>query len=55
MSMENIVDLGECFETLNQTLDIMIEIYSKMDGFNDVVYKLKRIKEKLGYIDIDTL
>lgn len=53
--MEDIVDLGKCFETLYQTLDIMIEEYSKMDGFNDVVHKLKRIKEKIGYIDIDTL
>lgn len=53
--MKDIVDLGKCFETLYQTLDIMIEEYSKMDGFNDVVRKLKRIKEKITYIDIDTL
>lgn len=52
--MEDIVDLGKCFETLYQTLDIMIEEYSKMDGFNYIVHKLKRIKEKIGYVDIDT-
>lgn len=52
--MENIVDLGKCFEILYQTLDIMIEEYSKMDDSNDIVHKLKRIKEKIGYIDIDT-
>lgn len=49
------VDLGECFEILYETLDIMIEEYSKMDGFNYIVNKLKRIKEKIGYIDIETL
>lgn len=49
------VDLGKCFETLYQTLDIMIEEYSKLDGFNYIVNKLKRIKEKIGYIDYDTL
>ena len=32
----------------------MIEEYSKMDGFNDIVHKLKRIKEKIGYINVDT-
>lgn len=53
--MEDIVDLGKCFETLYRTLDVMIEEYSKMDDFNDVVHKLKRIKEKIGLIDIDTL
>lgn len=53
--MEDIVDLGKCFETLYQTLDIMIEEYSKMDGFSDIVHKLKRIKGKIAYIDIDTL
>ena len=52
--MEDIVDLGKCFETLYQTLDIMIEEYSKMDGFDYIVHKLKRIKEKIGYIYIDT-
>ena len=41
------------FETLYQTLDIMIEEYSKMDGFDDIVHKLKRIKEKIGYINDD--
>ena len=46
--------LIKCFETLYQTLDIMIEEYSKMDGFDDIVHKLKRIKEKIGYIDDDT-
>lgn len=46
--------LIKCFETLYQTLDIMIEKYSKMDGFDDIVHKLKRIKEKIGYIDDDT-
>lgn len=46
--------LIKCFETLYQTLDIMIEEYSKMDGFDDIVHKLKRIKEKIGYIDEDT-
>ena len=50
--MESI--LIKCFETLYQTLDIMIEEYSKMDGFNDIVHKLKRIKEKIKYIDDDT-
>lgn len=48
------VDLEKCFETLYLTLDIMIEEYSKLDGFNYIVNKLKRIKEKIGYIDIDT-
>lgn len=52
--MENMVDLSKCFETLYRTLDIMIEEYSKMDSFDDIVYKLKRIKEKIGYIDDDT-
>ena len=52
--MENMVDLSKCFETLYRTLDIMIEEYSKMDSFDDIVYKLKRIKEKIGYIDEDT-
>lgn len=52
---ENVdVDLEKCFEILYRTLDIMIEEYSKMDGFNYIVNKLKRIKEKIGYIDIDT-
>ena len=46
--------LIKCFETLYQTLDIMIEEYSKMDGFDDIVHKLKRIKEKIKYIDDDT-
>ena len=46
--------LIKCFETLYQTLDIMIEEYSKMDGFDDIVHKLKGIKEKIGYIDDDT-
>lgn len=46
--------LIKCFETLYQTLDIMIEEYSKMDGFDDIVHKLKRIKEKIGYINDDT-
>ena len=46
--------LIKCFETLYQTLDIMIEEYSKMDGFDNIVHKLKRIKEKIGYIDDDT-
>lgn len=50
--MESI--LIKCFETLYQTLDIMIEEYSKMDGFDDIVHKLKRIKEKTGYINEDT-
>lgn len=49
--MENIIDLGKCFETLYQTLDIMIEEYSKMDYFNDVVHKLKRIKGEILHID----
>jgi hypothetical protein len=31
----------------------MIEEYSKMDDFNDIVYKLNRIKEKIECIDID--
>ena len=53
--MEDIVNLGKCFETLYKILDIMIEEYSKMDNFNDIVHKLKRIKEKIKYIDIDTL
>lgn len=53
--MEDIVDLGKCFETLYKTLDIMIEEYSKMDGFSDIVHKLKRIKGKITFIDIDTL
>ena len=53
--MEDIIDLGKCFETLYKTLDIMIEEYSKMNGFNDTILKLKRIKEKIGLIDIDTL
>ena len=48
------VILIKCFETLYQTLDIMIEEYSKMDSFDDIVYKLKRIKEKIGHIDDDT-
>lgn len=52
--MEDIVDLRKCFETLYQTLDIMIEEYSKMDSFNYIVHKLKRIKEKIGYVEIDT-
>ena len=52
--MEDIVDLRKCFETLYQTLDIMIEEYSKMDGFNYIIHKLKRIKEKIGYVEIDT-
>ena len=47
--------LIKCFETLYQTLDIMIEEYSKMDGFDDIVYKLKRIEEKIGYINEDTV
>ena len=46
--------LIKCFETLYQTLDIMIEEYSKMEGFDNIVHKLKRIKEKIGYIDDDT-
>ena len=46
--------LIKCFETLYQTLDIMIEKYSKMDSFDDIVHKLKRIKEKIGYINDDT-
>ena len=46
--------LIKCFKTLYQTLDIMIEEYSKMDSFDDIVHKLKRIKEKIGYIDDDT-
>ena len=46
--------LIKCFETLYQTLDIMIEEYSKMDSFDDIVHKLKRIKEKIKYIDDDT-
>ena len=50
--MESI--LIKCFETLYQILDIMIEEYSKMDGFDDIVHKLKRIKEKIKYIDDDT-
>ena len=50
--MESI--LIKCFETLYQTLDIMIEEYSKMDGFDDIVHKLKRSKEKIKYIDDDT-
>lgn len=50
--MEDI--LIKCFETLYQTLDIMIEEYSKMNGFDDIVHKLKRIKEKIGYINDDT-
>lgn len=52
--MEDIVDLVKHSETLYRTLDIMIEKYSKMDGFTDIVYKLKEIKEIIGYIDIDT-
>ena len=32
----------------------MIEEYSKMDSFDDIVHKLKRIKEKIKYIDDDT-
>lgn len=52
--IEDILDLGECFNTLYQTLDIMIEEYSKMDNFGDIVHKLKRIKQKIGYIDTDT-
>lgn len=51
--MEDIVDLGKCFETLYKTLDIMIEEYSKMDDFNDIVYKLNKIKEKIRCVDID--
>lgn len=51
--MEDIVDLGKYFETLYRTLDIIIEECSKMDGFTDIVHKLKKIKEKIGYIDID--
>ena len=51
--MEDIVDLGKCFETLYKTLDIMIEEYSKMDDINDMVYKLNKIKEKIRYVDID--
>lgn len=51
----DVVVLSKCFETLYRTLDIMIKEYSKMDGFNVIVNKLKRIKEKIGYIDIDTL
>ena len=50
--MESI--LIKCFEILYQTLNIMIEEYSKMDGFDDIVHKLKRIKEKIKYIDDDT-
>ena len=46
--------LTKCFETLYQTLDIMIEEYSKMNGFDDIVHKLKRKKEKIGHIDDDT-
>ena len=46
--------LIKCFETLYQTLDIIIEEYSKMNGFDDIVHKLKRIKEKIRYIDEDT-
>ena len=46
--------LIKCFEILYQTLDIMIEEYSKMDGFDDILHKLKGIKEKIGYIDEDT-
>lgn len=42
--MEDIVYLGKCFETLYQTLDIMIEEYSKMDDFNDIVHKLQKNK-----------
>lgn len=52
--MKDKPDLRECFNTLYQTLNIMIEEYSKMEGFNPIVHKLKRIKEKIGYIDIDT-
>ena len=47
--------LIKCFETLYQTLDIMIEEYSKMNGFDDIVHKLKRIEEKIGYINEDTV
>lgn len=42
--MKGIVDLSKCFETLYQTLDIMIEEYSKID--DDMVYKLKESKKK---------
>ncbi len=52
--MEDMVDLRKCFETLYQTLDIMIREYSKKDYFDDIVYKLKRIKEKIRYINEDT-
>lgn len=47
----DVVVLSKCFKTLYWTLDIMIKEYSKMDGFNVIVNKLKRIKEKIGYID----
>lgn len=43
--MEDIVDLVKHSETLYRTLDIMIEKYSKMDVFTDIVHKLKEIKE----------
>ena len=52
--MEDIVNLRKCFEILYQTLDIMIEEYSKMNDFDDIVDKLKTIKRKIGYINDDT-
>ena len=52
--MKDIVDLRKCYETLYQTLDIMIREYSKKDYFDDIVHKLKRVKEKIRYINEDT-
>lgn len=52
--MEDFVDLGQCFDTLYETLDIMIEEYSKMEGFKHVVNGLKHVRLEVEEIDIDT-
>lgn len=52
--MEDFVDLGQCFDTLYETLDIMIETYSKMEGFKHVVNGLKLVRLKVEQIEIDT-
>lgn len=47
------VDLGQCFDTLYETLDIMIETYSKMEGFKYVTEDLKRVRLEVEQIAID--
>lgn len=47
------VDLGQCFDTLYETLDIMIETYSKMEGFKYVVEDLKHVRLEVEQLEVD--